>query len=201
MKTMNAIKRGLAGCGVGMLALALAGAPARAEVPPPSKTVTTDTSGSMPSRTETTHATVAVTAIDKSARKLTVKSSDGDKTEISVPADLKEFDKLKVGDKIDIDYSESIAMGMLPKGTKPTATEGVGAVPGAAAREISVSAEVVKVDAEKNKVTFKGPKGKLKTVTVEDPELQARLPNLKPGQVLVFQYTEAVAASIQPAAK
>lgn len=194
------IKKGLlVGCGVGVLAFALVGSPARADAPPPpSKTVTTDTGGGMPSRTETTHATVAVTAIDKSARKFTVKSSDGEKTEISAPADLKEFDKLKVGDKIDVDYTESIAMGMLPKGTKPSATERMAAVPGAAGREISVSAEVVKVDADSNKVTFKGPKGKLRTVTVQDPDLQARLPNLKPGQVLVFQYTEAVAAAIQP---
>ena len=199
MKTMNGIKRGLVGCGAGMLALALAGAPARADSPPSSKTVTTDTGGSNPSRTRTTHATVAVTSIDKSARKFTVKTPDGDKTEISAPADLKEFDKLKVGDKIDIDYSESIVMGMLPKGTKPTATDETAVMPGAAGHEMSISAEVVKVDAGKNTVTFKGPKGKTKTVHVEDPELQARLPNLKPGQVLVFQYIEAVAASIEPA--
>jgi ribosomal protein L2 len=152
----------------------------------------------MHSRTETTHATVAVTAIDRSGRKFTVKGSDGEKTEISAPADLKEFDKLKVGDKIDVDYTESTAIGMLPKGTKPSATERMAAMPGAAGRELSVSAEVVKVDAANNKVTFKGPKGKLRTVTVQDPDLQARLPDLKPGQVLVFQYTEAVAAAIQP---
>ena len=29
------------------------------------------------------------------------------------------------------------------------------------------------------------------------PDLQARLPNLKPGQVIVLQYTEAVATAIQ----
>ena len=38
------------------------------------------------------------------------------------------------------------------------------------------------------------------TVVVQDPELQARLPNLKPGQVVQLQYTEAVATAIQPPA-
>ena len=36
---------------------------------------------------------------------------------------------------------------------------------------------------------------------LQDPDLQARLPNLKPGQVVVLQYTEAVATAIQPTEK
>ena len=32
---------------------------------------------------------------------------------------------------------------------------------------------------------------------MQDPDLQAKLPNLKPGQVVVLQYTEAVATAIQ----
>ena len=199
----NEIKRGLlvGGAGIGLLAFALAAAPAAADTPPPPTTTTTQTGGANPSMAQTTNASVVVTAIDKSARKFTVKMPDGEKTEISAPADLKEFDKLKVGDKIDVSYTESIALGMLPKGTKPSATERRAAIPGAAGREVSISAEVVKVDADNNKVTFKGPKGKLKTVSVQDPDLQARLPNLKVGQVIVFQYTEAVAAAIQPTSK
>jgi hypothetical protein len=51
-----------------------------------------------------------------------------------------------------------------------------------------------------NKVTFKGPRG-VRTVEVQDPSLQAKLPSLKPGQVVQLTYTEAMAASIQPAGK
>jgi len=148
-------------------------------------------------KTSTTHATVAVTAIDKSARKLTVKMSNGEKALIQVPADVQEFDKVKVGDKIDVDYMQSVALGILPKGTKPSATEVEAAGPGMAGRQMSVSAEVIKVDAANNQVTFKGPKGTHRIVTVQDPDLQARLPNLKPGQVVVLQYTEAMATAIR----
>jgi Cu/Ag efflux protein CusF len=193
----NEIKRGLlvGGAGIGLLAFALAAAPAVADTPPPT-TTTTEQGGSMPSATQTIHATVVVTAIDKSARKLTVKTSEGDMVDITVPADVKEFDKLKKGDKVDIDYMESIAIGMAPKGTKPSAIERAATVPGAAGREVVVTAEVTKVDAAHNKVTIKGPSGK-QTVSVTDPDLQARLPNLKKGQVLMFTYTEAVATAIQ----
>jgi Cu/Ag efflux protein CusF len=196
MKMTNGIKRGLlVGCGAGVLAFALAASPARADTPPPTQP------GAMHTATQTTHASVTVTAVDKSARKLTIKTADGDKFDVNVPPEVTNFEKLKAGDKIDIDYSESVAIGMAPKGAKPAVSERAATMPGAAGREMTVMAEVTKVDTANNKVTFKGPKGKMKTVTVEDPELQARLPNLKPGQVMMFQYTEAVAAAIQPPAK
>ena len=197
----NEIKRGLlVGCaGVGLLAFALA-TPARA-AEPSSRPMAPDPGGATPEpkaeKTSTTHATVAVTAIDKSGRKLTVKLPNGEKAQIQVPADVQEFDKVKVGDKIDVDYMQSVALGFLPKGTKPSSTEVEAAGPGMAGRQMSVSAEVIKVDAANNQVTFKGPKGTHRIVTVQDPDLQARLPNLKPGQVVVLQYTEAIATAIR----
>jgi hypothetical protein len=203
----NEIKRGLlVGCaGCGVLALALASSPAFAdESPQPSMAGSTTTTqmGSSPSTTTTTHATVVVTAIDKASRHLTVKKPDGDKVTLAVGQDVKAFDKLKVGDKIDVDYMESVAMEMLPPGTKPSATEtrmrGHEAGVAGGARQVTASAEIISVDAAANKVTFKGPRG-VRTVEVQDPGLQAKLPSLKPGQVVQLTYTEAMAASIQPA--
>jgi len=69
-----------------------------------------------------------------------------------------------------------------------------------AGRETTIQAEVLAVDVPANKVTFKGPQGNARVVQVNDPALQKKLPNLKPGQVVQFTYTEAVAASIRPAA-
>ena len=195
MKGKGIKNRFAAGCGVGVLAFALAASPARADTPAPTQP------GAMRTATQTTHASVTVTAIDKSARKLSVKTSDGEKMDIQVPPDVQDFEKLKAGDKVEIDYQESVAIGMAPKGSKPAMSERSATMPGAAGNEMTIMAEVVKVDVANNKVTFKGPKGKTKTLTVQDPELQARLPNLKPGQVIMFQYTQAVAAAIQPPSK
>ncbi len=190
--------------GCGALALTLV-APVALAAPPAmegGKTTVTETGpGTRPSRSETTQATVSVTAIDKAARKVTIKNVSGEKMTVQVPVDVRSFDKLKVGDKVDIDYTESIALSMLPPGTKPALTERAATIPGAAGREISISAEVISVDAANNKVTFKGPKGQHKTVTVQDPEVQAKLPGLKPGQVMQLTYTEAVATAVQPVAK
>jgi len=203
MKMTNGIKQGLlfGWGGAVVLAFALAASPALAADPAPGAAPTQEMRGPVGMKSETTHATVTVTAIDKKARKMTVKSEDGEKTEVEVPAEVKQFDKLKVGDKIDIDYTESLAVQIAPKGTKLGTSEQTAAATGVVGRQTTVSAEVVSVDPANNKVTFKGPKGKMKTVTVKDPDIQARLPNLQPGQVVTFQYTEALAAAIQPVAK
>jgi len=110
---------------------------------------------------------------------------------------------LKKGDRIDVDYTESVAISMLPPGSKPSMSEKsamvrTGEGKGAVGKKISVSAEILDVDAANNKVTFKGPKGNARVVNVEDPEMQAKLPSLKPGQVVQFTYTEATAVAIQP---
>jgi hypothetical protein len=148
--------------------------------------------------------TVVVTAIDRSARTVTLQNAEGEKKTVKVPPEVKAYDALTVGARIDITYQESLAVAMMPTGSKPSMSERTvdgkaeGAVAGGA-REMQLSAEVVSVDVAANTVTFKGPKGQLKTITVADPQMQKKLPSLKPGQVVQFTYTEAVAASIRPA--
>jgi len=125
---------------------------------------------------------------------------------VKVPPDVKAYDTLKIGDRIDIDYQESLALSILPPGSKPAMTERAGAGrmgehgtgPAMGGREMTISAEIISVDAAANKITLKGPKGQIKTVTVADPQLQKKLPGLKAGQVVQLTYTEAMAASIRP---
>ena len=198
MKTQ--IKQGMfvACVGGGALVLALAAAPALGADPGAGTPVS--------KKSATAHASGTVTAIDKSARVLTVKTDTGDKRSIEVPDDVKAFDKLKTGDKIDVDYTASIAITILPKGTKPSASDKTttmktGAGVGAAGKQVTISAQIVSVDAANNTVTFKGPNGGIETVDVQDPDNQAKLPFLKPGQVVQFTYAEATAVSVTPAGK
>jgi hypothetical protein len=198
----NQGKKGIVGCaGFAMLGLALAGTPALADEPSVTSTSSSNMAGPNPTKTQTMHASVVVTAIDKDKRELTVRKPDNEKQTFQVPSDVAAFDRLKVGDKIDIDYGESLAVSMMPPGSKPSMSQRSARVPGAVGKETTVSAEIVSVDPATNHVTLKGPKGNLQTIAVQDPSLQARLPNLKPGQVLQFTYTEATIATIQPPSK
>ena len=156
-----------------------------------------------PSEAQETHESVVVTAIDRTMRTATLQNADGETKTVTVPAEMKSYDTLKVGDHIDIDYYEAMALSVLPVGTKPTASDStsvnrMGHGTGTATRERVASATVVAVDAKANKVTFKGPRGNVNTVTVSDPDLQKKLPSLKVGQVVQITYTEAMAASIRP---
>jgi Cu/Ag efflux protein CusF len=198
----NQIKKGilLAGIGGGALALALAGSPAFAQGG-------SDQAG-MPSasKSSTVHASGTVTAIDKGSRTVTVKTDAGETRSFQVSNDVKGFDKLKKGDKIDVDYTEAIAVAMLPKGTKLSSSERTAATRtgngmGGAGKQMTVSAEVLSVDTANNTVTVKGPKGKVETIDVQDPDNQAKLGSIKPGQVMQFTYTEAVAVSVTPEGK
>ena len=133
---------------------------------------------------------------------LTLKSEDGTETAINVPSDAKVFDKLKVGEKVDIDFYQSLAVSLAPSGSKPSMSERRGRAVdmggGVRGREVMVTAEVISVDSNANTVTFKGPKGNVRTIQVNNPTLQEKLPSLKPGQVVQFDYTQATAASIRP---
>ena len=152
--------------------------------------------------------TFVVSGIDRAKRTVTLTNSDGERNTMNVPTDVKAYDTLKVGDHVDIDYYESVAVSLAPPGAKAGMTErmsgsrmGEGGGPAKASRERTIAAEVVSVDVPNNKVTFKGPKGDRRTVSVDDPALQKKLPNLKPGQVVQFTYTEQMAVSIRPTAK
>jgi hypothetical protein len=153
----------------------------------------------------TTRITAKVLAIDPAERTVTLQSDAGQTTTIDVPRDVKAFDQLKVGDHVDVDYYEGVAIGMLPPGTKPSRTErqtrSTGA-PGSASmgREVTASAEIVSVDPAQNLVTFKGARG-TRTVHVQDPHLQQMLAGLRPGQVVQVTYRQATAASIRPSAR
>ena len=198
MTNRNRTTRIAVGIAAGLLTCTLSVARARAD------------QGSMMQRSpntveRTTHETMVVTGIDRSTRNVMLQNADGEKRTVKVPADVKAYDTLKVGDRVDIDYYEAMAVALAPPGSKPSMTERTGSSRMSeggrmAGRETTITAEVLQVDVPGNKVTFKGPQGNARTVSVSDPSLQKKLPNLKPGQMVQFVYTEAVAASIRPAA-
>src|SRR5262245_10052876 len=83
-------------------------------------------SGGMTQRTgpgsaeRTSSETVVVSGIDRANRTVTLTNTDGERETMSVPSDVKAYDTLKVGDHVDIDYREAIAVSLAPPGTKPS---------------------------------------------------------------------------------
>jgi hypothetical protein len=156
-----------------------------------------------PYEAQMTHETVTIVGIDRDKRTATLKNSDGETKTVRVPPEMKNFDNVKIGDKIDIDYYESVAVKLLPKGARPSVSQSSSGMqlgqPGTATgtRETTIAAEIVKIDSLNNKITFKGPQGNIQSVTVSDPDIQKKLPMLKVGQVVQLTYSEAIAASLR----
>jgi hypothetical protein len=171
------------------------------------------TTGEAPSMTteELTTTTGTVQKVDAAKKRLTVRGPDGnDFTVKAGDTAARDLDRVKVGDKVDLAYYQSMAVTILKPGESPpkmTAKERAmharaGQLPGGMmAQQIKMTATVEKVDDAKKMVSLKLPDGTTQKVKVEDPALQAKFASLKPGDDIDITYTEAVAASLKPTAK
>ena len=147
------------------------------------------------------HAVATVDKIDAKNRELTLRDTHGNRFKLSVPESVTNFDEIKKGDRLAIDYFTSVALALKPNDpAKPAVhvSERVaGPLPnGLAAHEVKLTAEVVKVDTAANTMTIKAPGGELDTIQVTDPEMQADLAKLKKGDKIEASYNEAVAITI-----
>lgn len=149
-----------------------------------------------------------IAAVDKATRTVTINGRDGAVLEFVASDAVRNFNQLKVGDKVALDYEEAVALELQPAGSAPVGVSssqgGSVAAPGsrpggAMSRTVSVVTEVVAVDPVANTIALKGPRGNTQIIAVEREDLRARLPNVKRGDLLRISYTEAVALAIRPA--
>ena len=155
---------------------------------------------------EVTKITATVEAIDQAKREVTVKGPKGNTLVLPVSPEAKNFDKVKVGDKVVVGYIQALSM-TLKKGGKelPSKTEksdmaraaGGEQPAGAVARQLTVIADVTAVNAKTNTVTLKGPE-RVVDLKVRDPE-QFKL--IKVGDQIEAVYSEGLAVSVEPAKK
>jgi Cu/Ag efflux protein CusF len=154
------------------------------------------------------HMTAAVQKVDLKKRELTLKDDQNNQMILQVPEDVTRLDQVKKGDRINLDYYQSVALSLKKKGeaTAPSEEKIVerkeGKLPGGlVARKINASVEVLKIDPTENKVTIKAPNGQVDTINVSDPDVQADLHKLKKGDQIAVTYSQALAASVTPKEK
>jgi len=154
---------------------------------------------------QTVKATATITAIDAATRAITLKGPKGNETVITAGPEVKNFAQMKVGDQVNVEYVESLALELKKGGGAPVAAtvkEGAGAAKpgerpaGMIGQQVTVVADVIDVNAETQVVTLKGPKRTVE-LKVRDPE---QLKLVKKGDQVQATYTEAVAIAVTPAA-
>lgn len=162
-----------------------------------------------PVRVENTQSvTATVEAIDRDSR--LVELRDGDEvTTVQVPDEVRNFDQIKVGDEVVVNYYQGIAAQFKKKGESKTVgradvTHGTGRAAegtrpaGVAANTVTTTVVIEAVDRSSNAVTFTGPTGMTRTVQVKDPDAQQFIGTLKKGDEVELTYTEALAVAVQP---
>jgi len=150
--------------------------------------------------------TATVEAIDVAKREIALKGPRGNVVALAVDPEVRNLDKVKVGDQVVVRYIEALSLTLkkdgkdlrgstqsgdaarAPAGQRPAA---------AAARQVEVTADVVAVDAKTQTVTLRGPK-RMVDLKVPDPG-QFKL--IKVGDQIQAVYTEALAVGVEPAKK
>ena len=151
--------------------------------------------------------TAQIVSIDKKTRTVSLKGPKGKVIDIVAGDEVKNFDQIKIGDMVVVQYMQSLALELqkVKSGVSGIqVSEGVaktepGQRPGAGAvREVQAIAKVTAVDPKAKTISLTGPRGNTVTLDVQNPD---QFKVVKMGDEVLVTYTEAVAVSVEPAAK
>lgn len=187
------------------IAMAFASPPqAQAQAPAHSSTVQ---SAAFELAREEQTSTATVTNIDRGSRFVTLRGANGNEFTIEAGPEVRNFDQLKVGDEVTATFEAATALELLPADSAAIGVETSGETdrapkgskPGASAEQaISVTSRLTALDLKNHTVTLTGPDGKQREIKVKDPARQARMKQLRVGQMVRVTYVEAIAVMVTP---
>jgi hypothetical protein len=154
-------------------------------------------------------ATATVVDIDHANRLVTIQGPEGRSATVTAGPEVKNLDQVKVGDQISVKYYQSMAVDLIrpgeaqpPAGAEVAAgaaTAAPGEKPaGIAAKQVRATIEVITVDPYKKTISFRGPDGRLREVSMDTPDLKHYLDEIKDGDTVEVVYTEALAIAVTP---
>jgi hypothetical protein len=147
--------------------------------------------------------TATITAVDSTNRMLTLRDDKGNEDTFSVDPAVQRFNELKVGQKVNITYYESIVFQLVKPGEKGSGTSieaalnrAKSALPaGSIATQAKMTVTVKSIDSTVPSVTVTTDDGRVVTRKIEDPK---NLENLKPGDRVDITFTRALVTSVAP---
>ena len=149
--------------------------------------------------------TATVVALDRATRTATLKGAKGKIVDVVVPPEAKNFDQIRVGDVVTVEYLRALTLELKGPGSIRSGSSQAASAPapagavagGAAARQVVVMANVTAVNAKESYVTLRGPKGNSVDLSVDPSQLKL----VKVGDQVEAVYTEAVAIAVKHQAK
>jgi len=150
--------------------------------------------------------TANVTALDVAKREIVIEAVQGRPVTFLVDPDVRNLEKVHIGDRVVLVYSEGLMMQMQPPGAAPVAPKVAieatrskpGAEPGGGlAARVEGTVTITAIDPKNRMVVFKAPGGELYQVKAAPG---VHLEKAKVGDQLVATYTQSVALRVEPAA-
>ncbi|MEJ1965437.1 MAG: hypothetical protein WDO56_29410 [Gammaproteobacteria bacterium] len=147
-----------------------------------------------------------VEAVDVPTRMVRLQGPNGPATIMAGP-DVRNFDRIEVGDRVEVSYYQGIAAQVKPRGAASTKTGSETATyrapqgdrPGAGVgQSITTTVTIESVDTSFDTVTFRRADGTVRTLAVESDDARAYIRKLKKGDLVDVVYTEAVAVAVVP---
>ncbi len=149
--------------------------------------------------------TFTIDAIDYAGRLVTLRDADGQSETIYCGPEVKRFDALKAGDKVTFRYQESVVYEIAKPGAAPAVAESggvtrtAGAKPGGTISQKQVAVVTInEIDLKAPSVTVTTKDGRKMGFKVEDV---TNLTGVKVGDQVQITYTQALAISVEAAAK
>ncbi len=167
--------------------------PAAAQAPDMKGAMTSSQGAGKAQALRTEEVRAQVVSLDRLTRAITLKGPKGTVLDMIAGKEVKNFDRLKVGDFVTVRYFQSLALDLQKPGQ---AAASYSERPTARGREVRAIATVTAIDEKTKTVSLKGPRGNTVTLDVRNPE---HFKVMKVGDEVRVTYTEAVAFSVQPA--
>lgn len=179
-------------------ALAAASIPAAAQSESDPNAATTDPSRSTPVALSEMEIVGEVVKVNKGAKTIVVKDPAGKKVKLNVPAEVSRLDDIKPGNLLDMRYLQAVALSVGKPGQAARASEQDVRLAPQGGTEMVVKSRkmtgmVTDFDKSRHELSVKGPEGY--PITFHAPEGFVDFDQLKVGDTVSLQYTEAVALS------
>jgi hypothetical protein len=155
-------------------------------------------------RSQTVKGTATIVAIDSTLRIVTIRTSNGEEDSLAVGPEVKRFNELKVGDRLNLTYTESAVVTVQPPGAAPkpstvggAVTPGTGKSPSAtAAAQVTTTVSVKAINPSVPSITVTTADGRTVTRKIENKK---NLEGIKVGDKLDITYTQSVILSAEAA--
>jgi hypothetical protein len=148
--------------------------------------------------------TATIEDVDMANRLVTLKGPEGRMVTVQAGPEVKNLGQVKKGDQVNVRYYKAIAVDVVVPGAAPKSgseTAMVRAEPGAkpagaVGRQTRKTVKILSVDPYKKAISFRDADGRWREVSMDRPDLEHYLKELKDGDTVEVTFTEALAVSI-----